>query len=76
MVDYETGEPHTAHTSNPVPCIIVDRRIEAEKSRLRLRDGILADVAPTFLELLGLPKPAEMEGESLIEWRDQSELHN
>lgn len=62
MLDYETGEPHTAHTSNPVPCILVDdRRREA-----RLRPGILADVAPTLLELIGLPRPGEMDHDSLI----------
>lgn len=62
MIDYETGEPHTAHTTNPVPVILAGAGEE-----LRLRDGILADVAPTLLELLGLPKPPEMTGESLIE---------
>ena len=61
MIDYETGEPHTAHTTNPVPVILVGFRGE-----VGLRDGILADVAPTVLELLGLPKPPEMTGESLI----------
>ncbi|NLG84614.1 MAG: 2,3-bisphosphoglycerate-independent phosphoglycerate mutase, partial [Firmicutes bacterium] len=61
MIDYETGEPHTAHTTNPVPVILAGHR-----EKIDLRDGILADVAPTVLELLGLPKPAEMTGESLI----------
>ncbi|MGE5549014.1 MAG: 2,3-bisphosphoglycerate-independent phosphoglycerate mutase [Bacteroidota bacterium] len=61
MVDYETGEPYTAHTTNPVPVILAGCR-----EKVRLRSGILADVVPTLLELMGLPKPAEMTGESLI----------
>ncbi|HEY6873407.1 MAG TPA: 2,3-bisphosphoglycerate-independent phosphoglycerate mutase [Geobacteraceae bacterium] len=62
MVD-ENGGPHTAHTTDRVPLILVDdTRIGA-----RLRAGILADIAPTILEILGLPKPAEMTGRSLIE---------
>jgi 2,3-bisphosphoglycerate-independent phosphoglycerate mutase len=61
MVDPETGGPHTAHTLNPVPVILVGAPDGA-----RLRDGRLADLAPTVLDLMGLPKPAEMTGESLI----------
>lgn len=60
MVDALTGQPHTAHTANRVPFICVSKR------QVSLRDGILADVAPTLLEILGLPKPAEMTGRSLI----------
>jgi 2,3-bisphosphoglycerate-independent phosphoglycerate mutase len=60
MVD-EKGNPHTAHTTNPVPLILVDE----QKPRLR-EHGIHADIAPTMLKLLGLPKPDEMTGESLI----------
>jgi 2,3-bisphosphoglycerate-independent phosphoglycerate mutase len=64
MLDYVTGEPHTAHTTNPVPCILVGRN----KSSTRLRaGGRLADVSPTLLELLGVPQPASMTGQSLIE---------
>ncbi len=59
MVD-EDGTPHTAHTTNPVPLVMVDSRVTG------VRDGKLADIAPTILELLGLPKPAEMTGESVI----------
>src|SRR5262245_58469420 len=62
MVDPRTGEPHTAHTTNPVPIWWVTRHARGR----RLRDGGLADVAPTLLELLGLPAPAEMTGHSLI----------
>ena len=52
-------KPVTSHTTNPVPCIIT-------KKDIKLRDGKLADVAPTILDLLGLEKPSEMTGESLI----------
>ena len=57
MVDPETGGPHTAHTLNPVPVILVGGPAGA-----RLRDGRLADLAPTLLELMGLPQPPEMTG--------------
>ena len=62
MVDYGTGAPHTAHTSYPVPFILVDD----ERKGVKLREGSLADIAPTMLEILGLPVPKEMEGKSLI----------
>ena len=55
----ENHEPVTSHTTNPVPCIITKEEIE-------LNDGKLADIAPTMLELLGLPIPEEMTGNSLI----------
>jgi 2,3-bisphosphoglycerate-independent phosphoglycerate mutase len=61
MVDPETGEPHTAHTLNPVPVVLVGGPEGA-----RLRDGRLADLAPTLLVLMGLEPPAEMTGESLM----------
>ncbi|HEX7003311.1 MAG TPA: 2,3-bisphosphoglycerate-independent phosphoglycerate mutase [Trueperaceae bacterium] len=60
MVD-EKGEPHTAHTTNPVPCILVG------VSRVGLRQGgVLGDVAPTVLELLGVEVPTQMTGRSLL----------
>ena len=60
MIDTDGG-PHTAHTTNPVPCIVLGA------GDLRLRSGgVLGDVAPTVLELLGLPQPEEMTGASLI----------
>ena len=63
MKDGETREPHTAHTSNLVPVLLVGARAAS----LRLRNGRLADVAPTLLELMGLKAPPEMTGRSLIE---------
>ena len=61
MIDYKTGEPHTAHTTNPVPLVLVG------KDDVKLKEGRLADLAPTMLDLMGLEKPEEMTGESLIE---------
>lgn len=62
MIDYETGEPHTAHTTNPVPFILVNYD---EAYTLR-EGGCLADIAPTLLEIMGLEQPAEMTGKSLL----------
>ncbi|MBM7061082.1 2,3-bisphosphoglycerate-independent phosphoglycerate mutase [Pseudomonas sp. UL073] len=64
MEDECTGQAHTAHTCEPVPFIYVGQRA------LRVRDGgVLADVAPTMLHLLGLEQPAEMSGRSILEPR-------
>ncbi|MCG6985623.1 MAG: 2,3-bisphosphoglycerate-independent phosphoglycerate mutase [Thiocapsa sp.] len=61
MVDPETDEPHTQHTTHPVPLLVVD------KSRWTLASsGSLADVAPTVLDLMGLPRPTEMTGRSVL----------
>ncbi len=62
MVDYETGAPHTAHTTNPVPFILYNYD---EAYTLR-EGGCLADIAPTILEIMGLPQPEEMTGKSLL----------
>ncbi|HEY0076337.1 MAG TPA: 2,3-bisphosphoglycerate-independent phosphoglycerate mutase [Abditibacteriaceae bacterium] len=63
MIDYETGKPHTAHTTNPVPCILVGQGL----GNVTLREGgRLADVAPTILDLMQVEKPTAMTGESLI----------
>ncbi len=62
MVDRKTGQPHTAHTTNPVPFICVDDR----QPGARLRPGRLEDIAPTVLNLLGLEIPVEMTGKCLI----------
>jgi 2,3-bisphosphoglycerate-independent phosphoglycerate mutase len=61
MRDPETGGPHTAHTTNLVPLLLT-----GAGNRLLLAKGRLADIAPTLLELMGLPKPAEMTGVSLL----------
>ena len=60
MVDPVKGTPHTAHTANPVPFIVMSAEPCAVK------DGSLQDVAPTVLKLLGIEKPADMTGESLV----------
>ena len=62
MIDYETGAPHTAHTTNPVPFILVNYD---EAYTLR-EGGRLCDIAPTLIEIMGMEKPAEMTGESLL----------
>jgi 2,3-bisphosphoglycerate-independent phosphoglycerate mutase len=64
MVDPESGEPHTAHTMNRVPFILV-----GGPAGIGLDDGCLADIAPTALELLGLPQPRSMTGRSLMRHR-------
>ena len=62
MVDYTTGDPHTAHTTNPVPLIIAGLSDDIE-----LREGgRLADLAPTMLDIMGEKKPVEMTGESIL----------
>ncbi len=67
----EEGNPWTAHTTNPVPFILVEgekRKIPGHGTDVPLRtDGCLADIAPTILEILGLPQPPEMTGRSMIE---------
>ena len=62
MVDYETGKPHTAHTTNPVPFILVN----GEENWSLREGGCLADIAPTLLEIMGLEQPTEMTGKSLL----------
>jgi 2,3-bisphosphoglycerate-independent phosphoglycerate mutase len=60
MSDSSTGQPHTAHTTDPVPFIVIKEKVNLRKG------GLLADVAPTVLDLLGIDKPADMTGSSLI----------
>ena len=62
MIDYDTGQIHTAHTSNLVPVIVVDEQLKS----VRLQRGKASDVAPTILKMYGIPRPAEMTGRSLI----------
>ena len=61
MIDYKTGEPHTAHTTNPVPLILV-----SNDNKYKIKTGRLADLAPTLLELMNIEKPKEMTGNSLL----------
>ena len=62
LIDYETGEPFTAHTSNPVPFILVNA-----DPKYKLREGgKLSDIVPTLIEMMGMEQPKEMTGESLL----------
>jgi 2,3-bisphosphoglycerate-independent phosphoglycerate mutase len=64
LIDYATWKPFTAHTTFPVPLYLVVPQI----AQVRLRnDGILADVAPTILDVLGIPQPGDMTGRTLIQ---------
>ena len=63
MVDPVTGQPHTAHTLGPVPFVLADPAFRGAKLRA---DGVLADVAPTALQVMGLAKPPEMKGLGLV----------
>ncbi|MBI5222082.1 MAG: alkaline phosphatase family protein, partial [Candidatus Magasanikbacteria bacterium] len=62
MINLKTGEVMTEHTVNLVPCVLVGKNVDGKE----LKDGILADVAPTLLKMMGLKKPKEMTGKSLI----------
>ena len=54
------GTPHTAHTTNPVPIILIDKELKS------IKNGILGDIAPTILDLMGVAQPKEMTQKSLI----------
>ena len=62
LVDYETGEPYTAHTTNPVPFILVN----ADPKYTLRENGCLADIIPTLIQLMGMEQPTEMTGKSLL----------
>jgi 2,3-bisphosphoglycerate-independent phosphoglycerate mutase len=62
LIDYSTGKPFTAHTTNPVPFSIIN----CEKAKGIAEDGKLCDIAPTLLDMMGIPQPAEMTGHSLL----------
>ena len=62
LVDEETGEPFTAHTTNPVPFILVN----ADPAYGLAEGGKLADIVPTLIDLMGMEQPAEMTGKSLL----------
>ena len=63
MVDPATGGPYTAHTSSPVPFMLISNTLKDAKLR---NDGKLADLTPTILDILNIDKPEEMTGKSLI----------
>ena len=61
MVDPQSGKPHTQHSNHPVPCMVIDREVKT------LREGEnLSSIAPTVLQLMGIPQPAAMSGKSVI----------
>ena len=62
VIDYNNNNPYIAHTTNPVKCIYVHN----DKKNITLKDGVLADIAPTILDILGIDKPNNMTGKSLI----------
>lgn len=62
LVDYETGEPFTAHTTNPVPFILVNY----DAAYTLAEGGRLCDIVPTLIEIMGMEKPAQMTGKSLL----------
>ncbi|HYG66712.1 MAG TPA: alkaline phosphatase family protein, partial [Anaeromyxobacteraceae bacterium] len=63
MTDPQTGQPHTAHTLNPVPFVLADPDYRGAKLRAK---GVLADVAPTALQVMGIAQPKEMKGLGLV----------
>jgi 2,3-bisphosphoglycerate-independent phosphoglycerate mutase len=63
LIEYDTGKPFTAHTTYPVPLYLVVPQLAHVQFRT---DGILADVAPTILHIMGIPQPKDMTGRSLI----------
>ena len=62
LIDYATGKPFTAHTTNPVPFVLVN----CHKAKGLMEDGKLCDIAPTLLDMMDLPQPKEMTGHSLL----------
>lgn len=62
LIDYETGKPFTAHTTNPVPFMLVN----CKKAKGIMEDGKLCDIAPTLLDMMDIPQPKEMTGHSLL----------
>lgn len=63
MYDHHESSPHTAHTLNPVPFLLLNETLQG----IQLKDGKLSDVAPTILDIMGLEKPVQMTGTSLIQ---------
>ena len=71
LIDYETGAPWTAHTTNPVPFILVN----ADPKYTLRENGCLADIVPTLIQLMGMEQPVEMTGKSLSVFGDYVENH-
>jgi 2,3-bisphosphoglycerate-independent phosphoglycerate mutase len=69
MIDPHTGQPHTAHTTNPVPFHLID---EASRGAALRSGGALEDVAPTMIALLGIEQPKEMTGRDLRKGADET----
>ncbi len=65
MIDLKTGEPHTAHTTNPVPFIVADFSGQVDRGH-KLPDGSLEDVAPTILQVMSIQQPTQMTGKPLL----------
>ena len=61
MINFKTDKPHTAHTSNLVPIVLITK-----DQNLKIESGILSDIAPTLLDLMKISKPKEMTGSSLL----------
>ena len=70
MTDRNSGQPHTAHTMDPVPAILVN----APQNVDALRHGRLADIAPTLLAIMGLSKPDAVSGDSLLIYREDTDI--
>lgn len=66
MLNVKTGDPHTAHTTNPVPLIVADFNPDHKLNSFSLENGTLADIAPTVIDIMGLEKPIVMSGHSLV----------
>lgn len=69
MLDTHTGQAHTAHTSDPVPLIYIGR----PGATLQTKGGVLSDIAPTLLTMMGIPQPQEMTGKSLLTFQESSD---
>ena len=70
----KNNKPHTAHTINQVPCILINNKVKGNNKKFKIKNGSLKDVAPTLLELLRLNKPPEITGHSLINFETSKEL--
>ncbi|MEI6143995.1 MAG: 2,3-bisphosphoglycerate-independent phosphoglycerate mutase, partial [Candidatus Berkelbacteria bacterium] len=65
-INPKTNQPNTEHTTNPVPFVIISKEMEVARKKM-ISTGALCNIAPTILEIMGIPKPAEMTSNSLFE---------